>query len=647
MMARKAKQLEYTLSRRSLLLGGLQVGLTSALVGRLFYLQAIESSRYEDLSKRNRFDYQVVPPSRGRIFDIQGRLLAGNAEAYALNIVPSYTSDLYQSLQALASLIALPHATIVRLMELAENQAAYLPLTIRDDLNQREVARVAVRGPELPGVSFDRVEKRIYPQGLLTGHLTGYVGRVSEEDLASGRALPELAHLYNGKSGVERTFEPDLRGTMGQERVLVNAFGRPMKRTIETAAVAGDDVHLTIDINLQSYAMSILQRGRNKPISMNSAKVKRALARDAELAASIGASGDGLVFEDQAGRVVPPEAGSVIVIDVETGALKALVSAPVFDPNILSGRVRHDDWQNLVNHPRTPLLDRSIKGQYAPGSAFKMMVALAALEAGIIDTDTHFSCPGHRDLGDARFHCWKKHGHGRLNIIGALEQSCDVFFYEVALKTGIERIADMAKRFGIGQITDIMLPDEKPGLMPTKKWKQGTIGEKWTLGETVVASIGQGYVLTTPLQLAVMTARLAKGREITPHLLDDAGAKPMSNLGISNASLAIIRRGMKAVVSGKQGTARQSQLDLAGIDMAGKTGTVQVRRITADERERGIIDNIDRPWKFRDHALFVGYAPVDKPKYAIAVVVEHGGSGSTAAAPIARDVMTYLFEQDI
>ena len=277
-----------------------------------------------------------------------------------------------------------------------------------------------------------------------------------------------------------------------------------------------------------------------------------------------------------------------------------------------------------------------------------MVVALAALEAGIIDTRTRFFCPGHRDLGDARFHCWKKHGHGHLNVIGGLEQSCDVFFYEVALKVGIERIAEMAKRFGIGQVTDIMLPDEKPGLMPTKKWKQGVTGEKWTLGETVIASIGQGYMLTTPLQLAVMTARLAKGREITPHLLDDGEeAKPARDLGISNASLAIVRRGMKAVVSGKQGTARRSQLDLAGIDMAGKTGTVQVRRITADERARGIIDNIDRPWKFRDHALFVGYAPVDKPEYAIVVVVEHGGSGSTAAAPIARDVMTYLFEQDI
>ena len=642
-MARKARQLEHMLSRRSLLLGGVQVGLTSALVGRLFYLQAIESNRYEDLSKRNRFDYQVVPPSRGRIFDIQGRLLAGNAEAYALNIVPSYTSDLYKSLQTLASLIALSPATIARLMELAENQASFLPLTIRDDLNQREVARVAVRGPELPGVSFDRVEKRIYPQGLLTGHLTGYVGRVSEDDLATGRALPELAHLYNGKSGVERTFEPNLRGTMGQERVLVNAFGRPIKRTIETAAVAGDDMHLTIDINLQSYAMSILQRGRNKPISMDSAKVKRALAKDPELAAS----NDGLVFEDAVGRIVPPEAGSVIVIDVESGALKALVSAPVFDPNILSGRVRYDDWQVLVKHPRTPLLDRSIKGQYAPGSVFKMVVALAALEAGIIDTGTHFSCPGHRDLGDARFHCWKRHGHGQVNILDALEQSCDVFFYEVALKVGIEDIADMAKRFGIGQITDIMLPDEKPGLMPTKRWKQNTVGEQWTLGETVVASIGQGYVLTTPLQLAVMTARLAKGREITPHLMDGGNAKTASDLGISDASLSIVRSGMEAVVSGRYGTANQSQLDLAGIKMAGKTGTVQVRRITAEERARGITKNINRPWKFRDHALFVGYAPVDDPKYAIAVVVEHGGSGSVQAAPIARDVMTYLFEQDI
>jgi penicillin-binding protein 2 len=647
MITRKAKQFEHTLSRRSFLLTGGQIALTSALVGRLFYLQIIESNRYEALSNRNRFDYKMLPPSRGRIFDSEGRLLAGNAEAYALNIVPSYTTDLHQSLRALSELIQLDDIRIDELMEKAEKQPSYLPLIIRDDLTQREVARVVVRGPELPGVSFDRIEKRIYPQGLLTGHLTGYVGRVSEDDIASGRVLPDMVNMHNGKSGVERALEEELRGQPGQERVLVNALGRPIKKSIEEAAIPGADINLTIDINLQSYATSILRRGRNKPISFSDDKVKRALAADPELASSVSET-EGFIFEDSLGRVVPPETGSVVVIDIETGALKTIVSTPTFDPNLLSRRISNADWNQLVNHPRIPLLDRSIKGQYAPGSTFKMIVALAALEAGIINEKTRFFCPGHKDLGNARFHCWLKHGHGHVNVISGLEQSCDVFFYELALKTGIQRIASMAKKFGIGTPTDIMIPGEKPGLMPDKKWKEKHIGEVWTPGETVVASIGQGYVLTTPIQLAVMTARLANGKfQVSPQLKEGLPPSGQSDIGVSEASMAIIRRGMEAVVSGPKGTARNYQLDLEGVKMAGKTGTVQVKRITKAERERGIVDNMDRPWKFRDHALFVGYAPLEKPKYAIAVIVEHGGSGSSSAAPVARDIMTYLFEQSL
>jgi penicillin-binding protein 2 len=647
MITRKAKQFEHTLSRRSLLLAGGQVALTSALVGRLFYLQIMESSRYEALSNRNRFDYKMLPPSRGRIFDSEGRLLAGNAEAYALNIVPSYTKDLYQSLRALSELIKLDHLYIDELMEKAEKQPSYLPLIIRDDLTQREVARVVVRGPELPGVSFDRIEKRIYPQGLLTGHLTGYVGRVSEEDITSGRVLPNMVNMQNGKSGVERALEEELRGLPGQERVLVNALGRPIKKSIEEAATPGTDIKLTIDINLQSYATSILRRGRNKPISYSDPKVQRALAADPELASAVSET-EGFVFEDSLGRVVPPETGSIVVIDIETGALKTIVSTPTFDPNILSRRISNADWSTLVNHPRIPLLDRSIKGQYAPGSTFKMIVALAALEAGIINEKTRFFCSGHKDVGNARFHCWFKYGHGNVNVINALEQSCDVFFYELALKTGIQRIASMAKIFGIGLPTDVLIPGEKPGLMPDKKWKEQNIGQVWTPGETVVASIGQGYVLTTPIQLAVMMARLANGKfQVSPQLKQGTPAPDAPEIGVSEASLSIIRRGMEAVLDGKKGTARNYQLDLDGVKMAGKTGTVQVKRITKAERDRGIVDNMDRPWKLRDHALFVGYAPMDKPKYAIAVVVEHGGSGSSAAAPVARDIMTYLFEQNL
>ena len=647
MITRKAKQFERSLSRRSLLIGGGQAVLTSLLVGRLFYLQVVESSQYEALSDRNRFDYVIIPPSRGRIFDAKGRLLAGNAEAYALKIIPQFTDDLYQSLRALSEFVTLDDALIADLMEDAERQPSFLPLTIRDDLTQREVARVVVRSPELPGVSFDRIEKRIYPQGLLTGHLTGYVGRITKEDIDQGRALPELINIRNGKSGIEYAFENDLRGEPGREQVLVNALGRPIKKSVKEQPVSGKDINLTIDINLQSYAASILKRGRNKPLSMKSAKVQRAISNDPELGEVLSGS-DGLVFEDPKGRVVPSETGSVVVIDVQTGAIKAMLSTPTFDPNILSGRISHKEWNKLVNHPRTPLMDRCIKGQYAPGSTFKMIVALAALEAGIISDSSTFFCPGHKELGNAKFHCWRKPGHGRVNIVQALEQSCDVFFYELALKTGIKRIASMSKRFGLGDETAIMIPGEKTGLIPDKEWKQKNIGESWTPGETVVASIGQGYVLATPIQLAVMTARIAHGEnQIIPVLREEQKTTDNDKMGVSASSMAIIRRGMDAVVNGKKGTARNYKLDLDGIAMAGKTGTVQVKRITKAERERGIVDNMDRPWKFRDHALFTGYAPLDNPKYAVAVVVEHGGSGSSGAAPIARDILTYIFEQGI
>ncbi|MGB2166754.1 MAG: penicillin-binding protein 2, partial [Candidatus Puniceispirillales bacterium] len=451
----------------------------------------------------------------------------------------------------------------------------------------------------------------------------------------------------NGKSGIEYAFEQDLRGKPGREQVLVNALGRPIKKSVKEQPVSGKDINLTIDINLQSYATSILKRGRNKPLSMNAAKVQRAMIDDPELARILTMS-DGHVFEDALGRVVPPETGSVIVIDIETGAIKAMVSTPTFDPNVMSGRISHDQWDILVNHPRTPLLDRCIKGQYAPGSTFKMIVALAALEAGIITDTSSFFCPGHKELGNAKFHCWNNLGHGRVNVIEALEQSCDVFFYELALKTGIKRIASMSKRFGLGDDTAIMIPGEESGLIPDKAWKEKHIGEVWTPGETVVASIGQGYVLATPIQLAVMTARMAQGQNrITPVLREDEIESASDPIGVSAASMDIIRRGMYDVVNGKNGTAKNYKLDLDGIVMAGKTGTVQVKRITKAERERGIVDNLERPWKFRDHALFTGYAPFDNPKYAIAVIVEHGGSGSSGAAPIARDILTYIFEQGI
>jgi penicillin-binding protein 2 len=335
----------------------------------------------------------------------------------------------------------------------------------------------------------------------------------------------------------------------------------------------------------------------------------------------------------------------VVVMDVRTGEVISMVSSPTYDPNIFTERLLTRDWRRLQEHPRNPLLNRVTAGAYAPGSTFKMVVALAALEAGIISEKTRHFCNGSMDLGNRTFHCWFEDGHGSMNVIKALERSCDVFFYEVALKTGIQRIKNMALRLGLGFPTGIDIPGEKPGIIPSHDWKLATHGVVWTPGETVNAGIGQGYVLTTPLQLAVMIARLANAElAVTPSLQVLDRPPAFEPLDISPAALWTIRKGMFQVTHGGLGTARAHNLPSSFGGMAGKTGTVQVKRITKEQREAGITKNIERPWKERDHALFVGYAPVKNPRYAVSVVVEHGGSGSSMAAPIAKATLQRVLQ---
>lgn len=643
MITRANRIHELKLSRRMMLLGGIKGALVLGLASRLYYLQVQQGSRYGRLSDRNKYDFRILPPSRGRIYDAQGRLLAGNAEAYELSITPAYSKDLKDIIVRLSMLIDLSDDEIKEFLKEAKSKPSFLPIPIRTNLSQREVSRVVVRSPELPGVNFERIEKRIYPQGILSGHLTGYVNRATADEIESGIITPELASLSTGKSGIEKSFEYDLRGDPGRERVLVNALGRPISTAVDEPPSSGQDLKVTINMDDQLHAIETLKKGQNKPLKLTSPRVVKTLESDGELA-KILADGHSTAFEDSSGRVVPPETGSVVALDIKTGGVKTLVSSPTFDPNLFSGRLSSKDWNMLIENPRTPLLDRSLSGQYSPGSTFKMVVALAALEAGIINENTSFRCDGHKTVGNQDFHCWLKNGHGVVNVISSLERSCDVFFYEIGLKTGITRIADMARRLGLGDTTGIIMPGEKPGLIPSKQWKEDNVGRVWTLGETVNASIGQGYVLATPLQLAVMTARIAEGEHaIRPTLTSsEAEGKAFDKLDISQSALNIVRRGMRKVMNGTKGTARRH--DLNGIAMAGKTGTVQVKAISKAEREQGIIDNKDRPWKHRDHALFVGYAPYKNPRYAVSVVVEHGGGGSSTAAPIASSVMQHLFK---
>jgi penicillin-binding protein 2 len=647
MITRNMRLHENMISRRALILGGMQALLAGGLAARLYYLQIQEGLTYNRLSERNKYDFRIIPPSRGRIFDMRGRLLAGNAEAYALSIIPDYTTNLERSLRQLAHLIELSDEEIVDILKESKGQSSFLPIIIRSDLTQREVSRLVVRSPELSGVSFAKVEKRIYPQGLLVGHLTGYVNRVTKDEISAGLITPELASLSTGKTGVEKAQEQLLRGAPGRERILVNALGRPIRTAVDDQPTTGLDVRVSIDVDCQYQALAWLKQGPHKPIRRSNPKVVRALAANERLAKLVSAE-ETTLFEDSKGRIIPPETGSVVVMDIHTGAVRTLVSSPTFDPNLFSGRISTGEWSALIENQRQPLLDRALSGQYSPGSTFKMLVALAALEAGVISEKTSFFCPGHKTVGNKDFHCWQKNGHGRVNVIQAIEQSCDVFFYEIGLKTGIARIAEMARRLGLGEKTRIGLPGEKMGLIPDKDWKEKAIGSSWTLGETVNASIGQGYVLTTPLQLAVMTARLASGKAVVPTVMENPDAVPeFSDLKINTYALKVIQRGMRQVMNGQLGTARNHDLTGKGYEIAGKTGTVQVKAITKAERESGIIDNIDRPWKFRDHALFVGFAPYDAPKYAISVIVEHGGGGSGVAAPIASKVLGHVLKEGI
>jgi penicillin-binding protein 2 len=576
----------------------------AALVGRMYYLQVIEADRYRTLADENRINLRLLAPRRGRIVDRFGIPIADNQQNYRVLLISENTRDIDYTLDVLSQIIPISPSERRRTIKDIKKNRRFVPVTIRKNLGWQEVSRIEVNAPNLPGVFIDVGQSRNYLYGAETAHVLGYVAAVSAKEL-NGDPLLELPGFRIGKAGIEKIHDKSLRGSSGSLQVEVNAFGRVIRELSRNEGQPGAEVAVTLDLGLQR---------------MISKRLKK-------------------------------ESASVVVIDVRTGDVLSMVSTPGYDPNSFNRGLKVEEWENLVSNPRSPLINKSIAGRYSPGSTFKMVVLLAALEKGIITPSTQVFCRGHIELGDSKFHCWKKHGHGVVDAKSAITQSCDVYFYEIAKRTGIDRISIMAKRFGLGVKTGVDLPGEQAGLMPNKKWKRGTLDAQWHQGETLHAGIGQGYILTTPLQLAVMTAHLANGGlAITPRLTKrvnnqavgtkiEPGLKQKS-LGIYSAHLKLIQESMSEVVNNPVfGTAKMSRINEPGMEMAGKTGTVQVRRISKSERDSGVIKNKDLPWKERDHALFVGFAPIQEPRYAIAVVVEHGGSGSSVAAPIARDVL--------
>jgi penicillin-binding protein 2 len=573
----------------------------AVLAGRMRYLGIDQSDAFSLLAEQNRVNIQLLPPARGLILDRNGKLIAGNEQTYRVVITREGAGDVDLVLNRLSHLIPLTQEDLTRVLRDMAKNPAFVPIPVADRLSWEEFSSISLNAPALPGVTPDVGLSRLYPRDTDFAHVVGYVGPVSEKDLEGIENPDPLLHIPKfqiGKIGVEKWTEDVLRGSAGNRKIEVNHVGRIMRELERAEGQSGADLTLTLDADLQNFLQVRL--------------------------------GD--------------QSAACVVMDVQNGDIMGAVSAPSFNPNLFVRGISNADYRALMDNDHRPLANKVAQGAYPPGSTFKIVTALAALADGQIDTDTTVSCPGYLDFGGRKFHCWKSGGHGKVDLARALAESCDVFFYDVAQKVGIEKISEMGKTMGLGQRHDLPMSAITEGILPTKEWKQARFNQDWRIGDTINASIGQGYVLASPLQLAVMTARVATGRLVVPRLVKAVDGVEVAiaealPLGMETSHLQTVRAGMDQVVNGQHGTSYAARIDNVAMLMAGKSGTSQVRNISAAERETGVVDNVDRPWKERDHALFVAYAPADAPRYAVAVVVEHGGGGSLAAAPIARDAL--------
>jgi penicillin-binding protein 2 len=590
--------LQRLLTRRAFIFGGASTAAISVLLGRLYYLQFLRSEELTTLAEDNRIKLQLVAPLRGLVLDRNGFPLATNEKNFRLFLDVETRRDFQKMLGDLSGIIELNPARIEMALNQAKSRRYQPPILIKEHLSWDEVSQFEFYSPDFPGISVDVGQVRHYPFRDHASHLVGYVGTVSEEEMKQEdeRAVARLPDFKVGKSGVEKLLNAELRGVAGVKHIEVNVHNLPIREVSSKPAIPGKDIRITVDSRLQEFASQRLEG-------------------------------------DSAG---------VVVMDVHNGDILALVSVPAFDPNRFSLGITNEYWAELQTQEKNPLLNKAISGQYPPGSTFKMLVGLAALEAGVATTSSRVYCPGHFFLGSHQFNCWKAGGHGSVNLHDAIAQSCDTYFYTMAQRLGIDKIADISRKFGLGVMHNIGLVGEKAGIMPDDEWKRARYNDVWRPGDTINAGIGQGYVIATPLQLAVMTARLVNGgKAVKPRLIKPEGEEEVDApfIGINTDNLKAVMDGMYAVSNEPGGTAYGKRINHPKYSIAGKTGTSQVRKITVRGQDQSKI-----PWKFRHHAWFVSYAPAIDPKWACAVIVEHGGGGSAAAAPVARDIMLKLQE---
>ncbi|WP_166037913.1 penicillin-binding protein 2 [Sphingosinicella sp. YJ22] len=591
-----------TFTRRSLVFGALQGGVGVLLAGRMGYIAIAENERSQVLAEENRIQMRLIPPRRGWIVDRNGQPMAQNRSTFRVDLLKERIEDVDYTLAQLTHLLGLQAADVERIRTELERATGSQPVAVAENLTYDQYAAVTLRQPELPGVSPLRAFSRHYPAGSTVGHLIGYVGTPNREEyLAANRDPLMITPGFKiGKEGLEKTMEGRLRGTPGAARIEVTARGRLVRELETLPDRAGQPLQTTIDAGLQEYA----------------------------------------------GRRLGEESGACIVMDCRNGNVLCMASMPAYDPNVFTDGISQLEWSFLAEDERRPLLNKALNGLYPPGSTFKPSIAMALLQAGI-DPEERVSCGGGYNLGNRFFRCLGR--HGPVNMHTAIARSCNTYFYAMGRRAGIDVLSDVCKRMGFGQkFASLPVVSQSYGTMPDDEWKRARFERNrrtverpdWTESDTLNTSIGQGFVIVNPMQLAISAARIASGRMIQPRLLPVRGPEP-GPLPWAQEHFEAVRSGMWEVVNGA-GTAGRSRLPFPDIHMAGKTGTAQVRRITASQRGQA-----GTPWKYRDHGLFIFFAPTENPIYAGAVVIEHGMGGSRAAAPVAKDVLTYLFDRDM
>tara|TARA_B100000674_G_scaffold488015_1_gene499418 strand:- start:346 stop:2220 length:1875 start_codon:yes stop_codon:yes gene_type:complete len=597
-----------SINRRMFIIAAAKVIIFGGIISRMFFLQVKQNDKYLTLSDKNRIREWKLAPVRGDFIDYFGNTIAGNFEAYELHVIPEEIEDFRYTIYRIKDLLNLSDDYFKKIVKKKSEIKPWETLVVSNNLSWEEFSKINNHLYDLNGVKPVISISREYPYGELFTHVIGYVSRANEEDISSNKIIKEkfVPELKIGKIGLEKTFEDKLIGTNSIERYEVNAYGRRINQLAFQKGDKGKTIQLTIDTKIQEFTNQLLSE----------------------------------------------KAGSICVMDIYTGSIVAMNSSPSFDPNLFVFGINNEDWQLIRNDPMKPLVNKTLSGNYSPGSTIKPIVALSALENEIINPDFTVHCKGHKnplELYGQTYHCWKKEGHGFVNLREGMKQSCDTFFYEVARRLGVDRLSDTAKKFGLGKkVFNDLFNNEKKGLVPNTEWKKNALGQNWVLGETIITGIGQGFIQTTPIQLCLMTAQIANGGyKIYPKIVADDNnqqSDKFSRLYKKSKNIKIVQDAMFSSTNEIRGTSYRSRLEDPKYQFAGKTGTAQVKRITAEERELDLKTS-EIPYEQRDHALYIAFGPYKNPRYALSIVIEHGGSGGSVAAPLAKNLFKMIIDR--